>query len=434
MTTVEPRKQAERPDGRHRVVVIGAGIAGAASAVELVRDGHSVTIVEVGEPGGEQAASYGNGAWLSPSSVVTMSHPGLWKDVPGYLLDPLGPLAIRWRYFPRVVPWLLRFLSSGSTKAKVQAIGRALRPLVADAPARHAKLAAEAGVGDLIKRQGLLYVYADRAAFEAEALAWEVRAATGVKWLELDENHLRQREPGLNRSYTFGVLVEEGAHCLDPGAYVAALVSHAVRSGAGIRKAKALGFVIEHGRLRAVRTSDGDVVCDKAVVCAGAWSKTLASAAGDDVVLESERGYHAMIPAAEAGPRYPTMPADVKASITRTLGGLRIAGQVELAGLEAAPNWKRAQILLEHLKRVFPGLPPGLTIDNVKVWMGHRPATPDALPVIARASGCPDIVYGFGHGHIGLAAGAITGRLVADLVGGKAPVIDPQPYSARRFS
>ena len=128
------------------------------------------------------------------------------------------------------------------------------------------------------------------------------------------------------------------------------------------------------------------------------------------------------------------MPADVKASITNTRGGLRIAGQVELAGLDAPPNWKRAQILLEHLKRVFPGVPQDLTIDRVKVWMGHRPATPDALPVIGIASGCSDIVYGFGHGHIGLAAGAITGRLVADLVSGKPPVIDPAPYSARRFS
>jgi D-amino-acid dehydrogenase len=434
MTTVEVGKQAGRPAERHRVVVIGAGIAGAASAVELLRDGHSVTLVEPGEVGGEQAASYGNGAWLSPSSVVTMSHPGLWKDVPRYLRDPLGPLAIRWAHFPRVIPWLLRFLASGSTKAKVHAIGRALRPLVADAPARHEKLATEAGVGDLIKRQGLLYAYPNRAAFETDSLAWEVRAATGVKWLELDENHLRQREPGLNRSYTFGILIEDGGHCLDPGGYVAALAKHAARSGATIRKAKALGFVIERTRLRAVRTSDGNIACDKAVICAGAWSRTLASEAGDDVVLESERGYHAMIPAPEVGPRYPTMPTDVKASITNTRGGLRIAGQVELAGLDAAPNWKRAQILLEHLKRVFPGVPQDLTTDHVKVWMGHRPATPDALPVIGIASGCSDIVYGFGHGHIGLAAGAVTGRLVADLISGKPPVIDPAPYSARRFS
>jgi len=435
MTIVEPGNQAGRSSAHAHVVVIGAGIVGAATALELLRDGHTVTIVEPGDPGGEQAASYGNGAWLSPSSVVQMSHPGIWKEVPGYLFDPLGPLAIRWRHFPRLVPWLLRFLAAGSSEPKVHAAGRALRPLLADAPARHQKLADEAGVGDLIQRKGLLYVFPMRANFEADALAWNVRAATGVKWLELDENELRQREPELDRRYTFGVLVEDGGHCVDPGGYVGALVLHAKRSGAEIRKTKALGFVIERGRLRAVRTRDGDMACDRAVICAGAWSKALARESGDRILLESERGYHAMIQDPRARPRHPTLPADIKASITMTKGGLRIAGQVELASLDAAPNWQRAQILLDHLKRTFPGLQQDdLTTDRVKIWMGHRPATPDALPVIGPASGCSDIIYGFGHGHTGLASGAITGRLVADLISGKPPVIDPTPYSARRFS
>ena len=130
MTTTAPDIQAARADTPRHVVVIGAGIVGAASAIELLRDGHRVTLVEPGEPGGEQAASYGNGACLSPSSVVPMSHPGIWKKVPGYILDPLGPLAIRWRYFPRVIPWLLRFIGAGSTEAKIYAAGRVLRPLV----------------------------------------------------------------------------------------------------------------------------------------------------------------------------------------------------------------------------------------------------------------------------------------------------------------
>ncbi len=134
------------------VVVIGAGIVGAATAVELLRDGHRVTIVEPGEPGGEQAASYGNGCWLSPSSVVPMSAPGLWKKVPGFLADPLGPLAIRWSYFPKALPWLLRFLQAGSSAGKLRRTAAALRPLVVDCPARHRQLAEEAGVGELIQQ------------------------------------------------------------------------------------------------------------------------------------------------------------------------------------------------------------------------------------------------------------------------------------------
>ena len=136
------------------VVVIGAGIVGAATAVELLRDGHRVTILEPGEPGGEQAASYGNGTLLNPSSVIPMSSPGIWRKVPGWLADPLGPLAIRWRYLPRLLPWLTRFLRAGATEAQVAATARALRPLVLNAPELHRRLAEEAGVGELITRQG----------------------------------------------------------------------------------------------------------------------------------------------------------------------------------------------------------------------------------------------------------------------------------------
>ena len=218
------------------VVVIGAGIVGAATAIELLRDGHRVTILEPGEPGGEQAASYGNGTLLNPSSVIPMSSPGIWRKVPGWLADPLGPLAIRWRYLPRLLPWLTRFLRAGATEAKVAATARALRPLVLDAPERHRRLAEEAGVGELITRQGVLFVFPTRADFEAEELAWRIRRENGVRWLELSADELRQREPGLDRRYTFGVLVEENGQCRDPGAYVAALVRHAQALGAELRR------------------------------------------------------------------------------------------------------------------------------------------------------------------------------------------------------
>lgn len=417
---------------RH-VVVIGAGIIGAAAALELLRDGHSVTILEPGEPGGEQAASYGNGCWLSPLSVVPMSAPGVWRKVPGWLADPLGPLTIRWSYLPRMLPWLWRFLAAGSTDAKLRATARALRPLVERSPERHLILAQEAGVEDLIQHRGLLYVFPDRAAFEAEALSWDLRRENGVTWIELDENELRQREPTVSRDYRFGVFVEEGGHCLDPGAYVAALVRAAQGQGAHLKRASATGFRIAAGRLQAVQTDQGEIACDAAVIAAGARSKALAAAAGDVVPLETERGYHALIEHPEIEPRYPMMPSDGKMSVTRMAHGLRVAGQVELAGLDAAPNWKRAEILRDFALRLFPGLPRGLPSERVKVWMGHRPSIADGLPCIGAASGCADVFHAFGHGHIGLAAGAMTGRLVADLMSGKAPACDPAPYSPSRF-
>ncbi|HEY4173888.1 MAG TPA: FAD-binding oxidoreductase [Rhodopila sp.] len=416
-----------------QVVVIGGGVVGLASAIELLRDGHAVTIVEPGTPGGEQAASYGNGTLLNPSSVVPMSSPGLWKKVPGFLLDPLGPLTIRWSYLPRLLPWLRRFVQAGSTAAKVAATGRALQPLLANAPALHRALAEEVGVGDLITRQGVLFAFPDRSAFEAEALSWKTRRDNGVKWLELDADELRQREPSLDRHYTFAVLIEENGQCRDPGAYVAALASHAAAQGAKIVRSGATGFRIDAGRLRAVTTRDGEIACDKAVIAAGAWSKVLAAAAGDKVTLETERGYHAVIADPGIEPRYPMMPSDGKMACVMTPAGLRLAGQVELAGLDAAPNWKRAEVLLAFARKVYPGLPADLPPERVKLWMGHRPSTPDGLPCLGLASGCADIVHAFGHGHVGLTAAATTGKVVATLIAGRKPPFDLTPYAATRF-
>jgi D-amino-acid dehydrogenase len=362
-----------------------------------------------------------------------MTAPGIWRKVPGWLTDPLGPLAIRWNYLPRLLPWLLRFLRAGATEARVAATARALRPLLLDAPERHRRLAEEAGVGDLIIRQGVLYVFPGRADFEAEELAWRLRRESGVRWLELDEDELRQREPSLSRRYTFGLLVEENGQCRDPGAYVAALVRHALAQGAALRRERALGFRTEGGRLRAVRTEGGEILAERAVIAAGAWSHTLAAAVGDRVPLETERGYHVVIADPGIAPRYPISPSDGKMACVLTPQGLRLAGQVELAGLAAAPNWRRAEVLRNFARRVFPDLPADLPAARVKKWMGHRPSTPDGLPCIGPASRCADVIHAFGHGHVGLTAAATTGRLVADLVAGNRPAIDTTPYAAQRF-
>ena len=422
------------PSGGPHVVVVGAGIIGAVTALEALRAGFRVTILEPGEPGGEQQASYGNGCWLSPMSVIPPSVPGLWRKVPGFLADPLGPLAIRWSYFPRVLPWLSRYLLAGWTEAKVEATARSLRSLLVDAPALHQALAEEAGVGDLIERRGLMYVYETRQQFEAEAMAWRIRRKVGITWLEVEADELRQREPELDRRYGFGVLVEEGGHCRDPGAYVAALVAQARAEGAELRRAAATGWRIQDGRLEAVLTAEGEIACDKAVLAAGVHSRRLAALAGSRVPLESERGYHAVIADPPVGPRTPLMPVDGKMSVTMTARGLRCSGQVEIAGVEAAPNWRRAEILRDHLLRSFPGLPRDLPADRVKLWMGHRPSMPDGLPCIGPAGATRDVVLAFGHGHVGLVAAPRTARVVAALLAGRDPGLAVEGFRPSRFA
>jgi D-amino-acid dehydrogenase len=417
---------------RH-VVVIGAGAVGAASALAALKEGYRVTILDPGEPGGEQAASYGNGCWLSPMSVIPPAVPGIWKKLPKFLSDPLGPLAIRWRYLPKVAPWLIRYLASGWRWEDVARTAHALRPLVQDAPRLHQALAEQAGVGHLIERRGLMYIYPSRADFEAERKAWDIRHQVGVRWIELDADELRQREPEFDRRYGFGIFVDEGGHCTDPGAYVAAVIALAQAEGAKLHRDRATGFRIEAGRLRAVMTSQGEVACDAAVIAAGVHSKPLARAAGDDVPLESERGYHAEISAPEVAPRHGLMPSDGKMSIMRTEQGLRCAGQVEIAGIEAAPNWQRAEILKNHLLGCFPGLPRDIAPDRIKFWLGHRPSMPDGMPCLGPSRASPDVIHAFGHGHTGLVAAARTGEVVAALLARRAPPIPIAAFDSRRF-
>ena len=182
-----------------------------------------------------------------------------------------------------------------------------------------------------------------------------------------------------------------------------------------------------------MRTDNGEIASDAAVVAAGARSRPLAEAAGDRVPLETERGYHVSIASPEAGPNTPVMAMDRKVIATSMVGGLRIGGQVEIAALDALPNWRRAEVLREHALAMFPALPRDLATPRVRVWLGRRPSTPDGLPCIGSASGCDDIVYAFGHGHVGLSASARTGRVVAQLVSGNATEIPVAPFDARRF-
>jgi len=420
-------------DVRQHVAVIGSGAVGIISALELLRAGHKVTVIDPGPPGGEQAASYGNAGWFSSHSVIPPAEPGAWKKVPKYLADPLGPLTVRWGYLPKALPWLIRYLWSGSTPAKIEATAVALRALLRDAPQLHKKLADEAGVGELVERQGLLHIYPSRAAFEADSLGWSIRKRVGVEWLELSRDELRQRLPELHPRYTFGILVEEAGRCRDPGTYVAALASHARALGADFVSARATGIKLEGGRVKAVATERNDIVCDKAVVAAGARSKPLCAAIGDDLPLETERGYHVMIEGTGIEPRLSVMASDAKMVVNPMKGGLRAAGQVEIAGLDAAPNWQRAEVLRDHLVSMFPDLPQPIAPERIKVWMGHRPSMPDGRPCIGTARASADVVYAFGHGHIGLVGSARTGRLVAQLIAGRDTEIPVRPFDPRRF-
>src|SRR5437660_3526897 len=392
------------------VVVIGAGIVGLACATYLQRDGRKVVVVDPGGPG--EGASYGNAGGLNGSSIVPVAMPGVLAKVPHWRLDPGGPLSIRLRYLPQLLPWLYRFVRAGRPEL-VREQARALRGLLAPTVDMHRELAASVGAADLIQRSGLLIVYRSDASFAADAAANRLRADNGVKIDELNQDELRQIEPTLSPAYTRARFISENGYCRNPLRLSRALAEALVANGGEIRRERAEDFAFADGKVEAVLTSTGRIPAAAVVLAAGAHSKPLAARLGEKVPLDTERGYHAMIKAPEVAPRLPIMDADAKFVATPMEQGLRMAGTVEFAGLEAPPDWRRARILLRHGQAMFPGLPRTVSEDRVALWMGFRPSMPDSLPVIGPTRRHPNAFLAFGHGHVGLIGAPMTGRAIA---------------------
>lgn len=413
------------------VIIVGAGIVGACCAVSLQRQGIQVTLIDAGVPGGLQAASYGNGGWLSPASIIPMSMPGLWKKVPGYLLDSKGPLTIRWRALPALAPWLWRFMSAGATVKKVERTAQALSFLLCDAPRRHRELADSAGLGKLIEQRGLLHLYPDKVAFDADSLAWKLRRDNGVNWVVWNALEINRHVPQLARRYQLAVFVVDGAHCLNPGQYVKGLVDYAISLGMDFVTGQVSN--IDH---EGTVTVDGILMrAERTVIASGINSSELAKQLGDTIPMRSERGYNVEINSPGFELSIPIMPSDGKMANTSTTGGLRLSGQVEFAGIGDEPDWQRSDILLEYARNLYPQLAlPETGSPVVTKWMGHRPSVADGMPVISSASTTDKVVYAFGHGHVGLVSAPKTAEIVSAIILGASLSKEVDLFSVRRFA
>jgi glycine/D-amino acid oxidase-like deaminating enzyme len=413
------------------VGVIGAGIIGMAVASCLQRDGHEVFVVDPNEPG--RGASFGNAGVFGTSSVVPMSMPGVIRQVPKWLTDPLGPLAVRWSYLPYIAGWLARYVAAGRPD-RVEAQARALKNMLGRAVDNLAPLVAAANASKVFHRNGSLFIYRSADGYAKDRAAWDLRARNGVTWDELDAGALRQFDPSLSSNCAYGILVRTNGHTSNPHALVTYLAQTLIKNGATIHRTAATGFSFDGKRLKAIRTTQGDMPADSAVVAAGAFSRSLTAQLEDRLPLETERGYHIMLSEPEVSPKVPTADQEGKFVATPMDHGLRFAGTVELAGLNAPPNWERARILLRQARGLFPGLRDDYPEERLSMWMGHRPSFPDSLPVIDRSKRSPDVLYAFGHGHVGMASSGMTGMVVADLVGGRPPTFDLAPFRASRFA
>jgi glycine/D-amino acid oxidase-like deaminating enzyme len=409
-----------------QATVIGAGIIGMCVASYLQRMGLGVTVVDGVKPG--TGCSFGNAGALSSGSCVPIATPGVARQIPKWLLDDMAPLAVSWRYLPRALPWLLRFVAS----AKPEVVARSADALIAlTRPVfdNLLPLVKEAGADSLIHRAGQLHVYSTHAAFEGDRLGLDLRRQRGVAFEVLDAQEIRQFEPALAPIFQKAVLFPDHGHCANPFALVDALAAAFQREGGKIIQLRVLDIELGADGPLALVTDAGPMRVETLVVAAGAWSHRLARRLGHEVPLETQRGYHVMLADPSVTPRRNVQWAEGKFIATPMEMGLRFAGTVEIAGLDAPPRYSRADRLLEQGRTMFPGLGGGA----VTKWMGHRPCLPDSVPVIGPSDRLRNTYFAFGHGHLGLTCASTTGRLVAELVTGAKPCIDPAPYRIGRF-
>lgn len=408
------------------VTIVGAGIVGVSSATWLQRAGFKVTLVDSGSVG--EGASFGNAGNISPGAVVPYMIPGVLKEAPRWLLDPQGPLAVRPGYFFKVLPWLRAAARSSKADAALKT-SRAMHALHRDTFDAYDALTRNTEAAGLIERCGQLYVSERPHSGQGSPIAQAMREAAGVKTIVLSEAEIRDVEPALAATFRSGMLLPDNGRCKNPHELVRTLAREAGRNGATILRGKVTGFATNGDRVQGI-VVDGKVQpVERVVIAAGAASGALSAGLGTPLPVEAERGYHITIADPGVTPRIPVTHTDAKFVCAPMNMGLRLAGTAEFAGIDAPPNWKRASLLEEQARRMFPGV----KMEKVTRWAGNRPSLPDGLPVLGAAPNYANAYFAFGNSHFGMTAGPVMGRVIAEIVAGRKPGIDITPFSPTRF-
>ena len=394
------------------VAVIGAGIIGVNAALYLQRQGRKVTVFERAEVAA--GASAGNAGFLAFPEIIPIPSPGIIWKAPKWLMDPLGPLSIPPAYALPILPWLYRFWRASS--AENFARGIAIQAdLMSMASSEMADLRREPSLASFFAETGTLDLYDTEASLLASQGDWARKKEAGHAFRRVGRDEIDELQPGLAPQFRHAIFSTLGIQIGEPRDYTRAVAQLAIESGAEFATGEAIAIRLEDSK-PTIQLGDGRTVSARTiVVAAGAWSKMLARSLGDTLPLDTERGYNTTLPLQDLSIRRQLYFNDHGFVVAPLQNGIRIGGAVELGGLALPPNWRRQEALLAKAARFLPKL----DTSGGRRWMGFRPSMPDCLPVIGRARATPDVIYAFGHGHLGLTQSAATGRLIADLAGGK---------------
>jgi D-amino-acid dehydrogenase len=411
---------------QHDVIVIGAGIIGVATALYLQLAGKKVLVID--RKGVAEETSQQNAGALAFSDIFPLASPRIMANAPRWLLDPLGPLAIRPSYILQILPWLLRFGLS-SRPSTFESNTRVIAGLMNLARSEFHRMMDKIGASSMIRHDGSLQVYESEAELNSSIPQWNMRADLGISFEHVRNDRLRELQPGLSDKIVAATFVPQWETVSDPYDVACIIFENARAAGCEFLKDEVVALAPGDGQ-NTVRLKSGKTLsAQHVVVASGAWSRGLAASLGDRIPLDTERGYNTTLPLQQFELKRQIIFGRHGFVATPLAHGIRIGGAVEFGGLHLPPNFKRSSAMLAKAAQLLPSL----QIEGGRQWMGYRPSLPDSLPVIGPSKATRSVIYAFGHGHLGLTQSAATGRLVRDMILEQPSSVSLEPFRANRF-
>jgi len=408
-----------------KVAIVGAGIQGISNALFLQKKGFDVTIFDKDEPG-SPAASYGNAGHFSPYACVLMNRPDVLTDVPAMLLSSTGPLALKWNYVPKMIPWFLQFLRNCTTK-RMMHTAKNMHQILDLALSAYDELFDDIDLEGLVEKKGILYIWNDQS-LKSRELEIKVRSELGVDQQVVSPKEIHDLEPNIKPFYHGGVYYKYGRHAKNPKKILLKLFNLFLKKGGKFLKMKVEDINFD-GEKPAVKTETQRYIFDKLVIACGAFSKKLTDNLGEKIPLDTERGYHVHFKNCDHLLTRPVIFSNRGFGITPMEQGLRVVGTVEFGGLENPPSKSRVKNLINNAKYMLGDLP-----EHEDEWLGFRPTLPDFLPVMGPSKNHKNIFYCFGHHHLGWTLGPISGKIIAGMIAEENTNLNLSPYSSARFS